>query len=227
MNRKTRVDLLKQVYKIYDDFSTELELACKVKCSACCTRNVTLTSLEGYGLIKQLESENKQDLLKQIKMEAVKRKFQPQITTNQMADMCSRGENIPDEEINPGWGKCPLLTESECPVYDQRPFECRSFSSAVNCVEKGTAEMDPFTITVNTVFRQFIEHMDKDGVTGNLTDLLLFLNTTDNREIKEGDNIESADNLIRNHPAKILMIPPEHTEKIRPIYNALQGIKPY
>ncbi len=35
------------------------------------------------------------------------------------------------------------------------------------------------------------------------------------------------DPLIENHPAKILMIPPEHTEKIRPIYEALQEIKPY
>ncbi len=224
MDQATRMNLLKQVYAIYDDFVSTLQLACKIKCAECCTCNVTVTSLEGYGILERLKAENRQDLLEKLKTVKEQKRFQPKITTNQMADICSQGQDISDEDIDPNWGACPLLVEDECALYDQRPFECRSFCSTINCREAQQAKMDPFVISVNTVFRQFIEHMDSSGASANFTDMLIFLESSENKAVLFNEDQPPKFPLIRNFPAKILMVPPEHVEKIRPIYNALQKI---
>jgi len=40
------------------------------------------------------------------------------------------------------------------------------------CQYGGEAEMEPFLITVNLAIYQIIEHLDKEGVSGNLLDVL-------------------------------------------------------
>ncbi len=225
MNFETRKNILNKVYELYDSFSADLDLACKKGCSACCTCNVTMTSLEGYGLLDKLKADDKQDLLEKLKETATKKRFQPKITVNHMADLCSKGEGLPEEEIGPDWGSCPLLSEDKCPVYEERPFECRSFCSKVNCQEKGFADMDPFVISVNNLFRQYIEHVDMFSITGNLTDMLLFLESNKNREFVRGSDQIRIPSLIPNQSANIMMIPPEHSERIQPILQSLQQVK--
>ena len=41
-----------------------------------------------------------------------------------------------------------------------------------NCGETGSADIDDFTASVNTVFLQVIEHLDAEGCSGNLIDVL-------------------------------------------------------
>jgi len=45
-------------------------------------------------------------------------------------------------------------------------------SSMEVCQYGGEAEMEPFLITVNLAIYQIIEHLDKEGVSGNLLDVL-------------------------------------------------------
>ena len=45
MALEKKLGALNRVYKIYDDFSAALDLACKPKCAHCCTTNVTMTTL--------------------------------------------------------------------------------------------------------------------------------------------------------------------------------------
>lgn len=224
MDLYTKLEILDRIYKIYDAFTDSLELACKKYCSTCCTRNVIITSIEGYKIADHLIENGKSELFKKIKDESYKKHFRPIITTNKIADLCIQGKELPDEEIDSSWGNCPLLINDECPIYMVRPFNCRCMVSKTNCVDK--AEMDPFVLTVNNVFLQYIEHIDQQGFSGNFTDVLLFMESEDNRKTYSMEVLkEIGKDLIKNMPMPLLLVPPEHKQRIKPIINSLQTIK--
>ena len=224
MDLYTKLDVLDRIYKIYDTFTDSLELACQKYCSICCTRNVIITTLEACKIADHLIKNGKSELFKKIKDESYKKRFRPIITTNKIADLCIQGKELPDEEIDSSWGSCPLLKNDECPIYTVRPFSCRCMVSKTNCIDK--AEMDPFVLTVNNVFLQYIEHIDQQGFSGNFTDILLFMESEDNRRNYSMELLKnSGKDLIKNMPMSILLIPPEHKNKIKPIINSLQTTK--
>jgi len=224
MDLYTKLDVLDQIYKIYDAVTESLEVACQKYCSTCCTRNVTITALEGYKIADHLIKNGKPELFKKIKNESYKKRFQPIITTNKIADLCIQGKELPDETIDRSWGSCPLLINDECPIYEIRPFSCRCMVSKTNCIDK--AEMDPFVLTVNNVFLQYIEHIDQHGFSGNFTDVLLFMESEDNRKsYGMKDLTDTGEELIKNLPMTLLLVPPEHKNKIKPIINSLKTIK--
>jgi len=226
MKISVKLNILHQMNQIYDVFISSYDLACDRLCAHCCTRNVTMTTLEGYRIAKYLESSKKTDLLKRVKGDAKKLKYTPRITTNQLAQMGYEGKDIPDEDLDEAGENCPILENDECPVYEARPFGCRCLVSKHNCKEKGYAEIDPFVVTVNNVFYQFIEHIDEGGFFGNFTDVLLFLEAKAYLSDNEGDNIEPPESeLLKNHQLSVLLIPPEHREQIKPILESLQNIK--
>jgi hypothetical protein len=79
---------------------------------------------------------------------------------------------------------------------------------------------------VNTVFLQTIEHLDADGCSGNLIDVLQVMASEDNRRAYEKDRLKCETNgLIVNWSLKVLMIPPEHRTKMEPILQELRQIK--
>jgi len=142
-----------------------------------------------------------------------------------MAKLCVADEPLPHENCDPDWGPCPLLTDEACPIYPVRPFSCRCMVSKQACKETGYAGMDEFVLTVNNVFLQFIEQVDQGGCFGNLTDVLLLLESGEGQKsCREGSLDCEAHGLIPNEPAKILMVPPEHRLKIQPILVSLQNI---
>jgi len=72
---------------------------------------------------------------------------------------------------------------------------------------------------------QFIEHVDVNGFSGNLTDILIFMASKENRRTYETKPLKNSDTLlISNLPIKVLMVPPEHRTQIQPILNALHNI---
>ena len=97
--------------------------------------------------------------------------------------------------------------------------------STRNCHETGYAEVDPFVISVNNLFFQTIENIDSSGLSGNLIDVLLFLESEDNRKHYVEHNLERINTeLIPNCPVKSLMIPPEHRVRIKPILDKIGRI---
>lgn len=225
MNREQRELVLTKLYELYDQFISDYQLACKKKCSACCTPNVTLTSLEGYRIARYLMENSREDLLEKLRKELTEHRFQPKVTVNELANLCADEKEIPDEGNETILGDCPLLTEKECPIYDHRPFECRSFNSKINCEEEGLADMDRFVMSVNHVFKQYIEQIDAAGVTGNFTDLVLYLVDSENKEIIQGNTQDLPEKLLPNQPAKVLMVPPEHQEKMEKVIESIQTIR--
>ena len=227
MDINIRHAVLEQLYTIYDTFSQTLDVACQRYCSQCCTCNVTLTTLEAHRIIGHLLETGQSDLLEKLESKVPEKRFQPKITTNGIADYCTQGKPLPEEESDAAWGTCPFLEQNECPLYLARPFGCRCFVSKQLCGESGYADVDPFVITVNNVFLQYIEHIDAQGYSGNLSDVLRFMRDEKNRGQYEAGTLNppADDLLIPNRPLKVLMIPPEHRDRIAPILEAIQKIR--
>jgi len=226
MDLDTKLAILDRIYKIYEDFVSGLDVACKRYCALCCTCNVTMTTLEGYRIALFLESNGQSDLYAKVRKATSQKRFQPKVTTNRLAELCEQGKDVPDEDSGINRGACPLLTNNECPIYPVRPFGCRCFVSRIDCIERGYAEIDPFVLTVNDLLLQYIEHVDKDGHFGNLTDVLLFVQSQVSIKSCRKETLKTADTvLIKNQPIKAILLPPEHKVKVKPILQALQSIK--
>ena len=225
MDMTSKIALLDQLYRLFDDFAGKETLACKRRCATCCTCNMTLTTLEGYKIISLLDARIKATLVQHLYGAVEQRRFKPQITTNQMARRCMTGQEIPEEVIDPTWGSCPFLSQKECPIYPIRPFGCRCMMSKTICAETGYADIDAFTLTVANLFNQFIEHLDQSGMTGNLIDVLLFFEDKTNLVAYQSDKMDTAaEGLIPNSPIPVLMIPPEHRRRVEPLLKALKEL---
>ena len=217
---------LEKIYSVYDNFIKTRNIACKKRCADCCSLNVTMTTLEGYLIIRRLIAGGKSDIVYGIQKAEEKKRFQPQTTTNQLASLCSDGLEPPEENISALEDACPLLSKEECPLYELRPFGCRCLVSRRKCAQSGYADVDEFTLSVNTVFFQTIEHLDCRGCTGNLVDVLQTMSSEYMREAYCRDALHCSSNrLIPNHPLKILMIPPQYRTKMEPILQELRQIR--
>lgn len=173
----------------------------------------------------ELESNPEVDWIEKIRQAAAQTHFKPKITTNQFANLCAKGLEPPEEESSE-WNACPLLSDDLCKIYAARPFGCRCLLSRHDCGAEGYADMDDYVLSVNTVFLQSIEHMDDNGCTGNLLDVLAVMASEENRKTYENKTLTCPTvGLIANQPLNILMIPPEHRTKMEPILKSLQEIR--
>ena len=164
--------VLAAIYFFYDRFLKGFSMACRPGCHACCTVNIVATSLEAGHLLRSSFFDNL-DLKKLLYSATARPIYRPSLSTNQIADFCLRQEEIPSDRVEHGEGVCPFLDqEGLCSVYENRPFACRAMSSREVCQYGGEADMEPFLVTVNLAIYQIIEHLDKEGVSGNLLDVL-------------------------------------------------------
>ncbi|NVM23801.1 MAG: hypothetical protein HWN68_18735 [Desulfobacterales bacterium] len=223
MQIATKIDALSKIYDIYDAFSKGLTVACERGCATCCTDDVIMTALEGYCILGHLIDAGKMDLLEGVRSTAHQSRFQPAITTNDLAALCLQGEDPPEERSDYSRSPCQFLSNKECLIYQVRPFGCRCFFSTQKCEEAECAVVDPFVVTVNTVFLQFIEHIDAGGFFGNMTDVLLFLESeTQRRDYETQASTSYSGSLARNRAIPALVVPPEHQSKLQPILDKLK-----
>ena len=211
-----KLQQLEALYGAYEDITAEMEVACAKGCADCCTQNVVLTTLEGCRLAEQLAGDQP-DIFDALRSEIESPRFIPKITTNRLAKFCMEGREPPEETLAPSHTRCPMLSESVCTAYPFRPFGCRCMVSQIRCADTGQSEMDDFTVTVNTVILQFIEHIDAKGCSGNLVDiLLLFESETNRRRYRQGYDVCSSSAFVSNSPIPLLMVPPEHQKRLGP-----------
>ncbi len=221
-----KIAALDRIYAAYDRFCASIDVACKKYCAQCCTSNVTLTTLEGYKIVDHLIAAGKLDIIEELRHAVATTRYRPQISTNRLAELYAAEAKVPEEEMATEWEDCSLLAKNVCSIYDLRPFGCRCFVSRKNCTETGFADIDEFTASVNTVFLQTIEHLDADGCSGNLIDVLQAMESEENRRAYAKDRLKCETNgLIVNWSLKVLMIPPEHRTKMEPILEELRQIR--
>jgi Fe-S-cluster containining protein len=222
-----RLVLMEKLYAIHAQQCARFDLACTRKCAACCTCNVTLTTLEGLALWRRLEQGAAPDWREHVVAAAVPGRFQPGMTLNEMAARCASGQDIPEESAQADAGPCPLLTgppaEDLCPVYVVRPFGCRAMVSQDTCSGEDAAQMPDFILALNTVLLQYIEGLDSSGLSGNLTDVLHFMDNPQNRRDYERQLVlEPQGPLLKNRPVSVLMVPPEQRAGMQPVLAAIQ-----
>jgi Fe-S-cluster containining protein len=229
MDMAVKTEALREIYKVYDTVSQDFPAACKRGCATCCTQNVTMTTLEGYRIRQSLNAKGHAHLLQATCETTQEARFRPVVSTNALAALCLRGEEPPDEGTSFSPRPCPLLLDNECPIYEDRPFGCRCFSSTQVCTAAGFAVTDPLLVTINTVFLQFIEHVDTGGFFGNLTDILLFLEFGTHYSPYEAATTYSQPALPRgltpNTVMPALLVPPEHQQPLQPILSTLRRIE--
>ena len=225
MKLKRRLAVLDRIYSLYEEFIGSYDLACHHGCAACCTCNMTLTTLEGYRILADMDGATRKSLFEKARAVAGNKHFQPQLTINTIARLCKAGKPVPDEIIDPSWGACPLLTDNACPIYRLRPFGCRCMVSSLDCRKTGHAQVDEFILTVNNLFLQYIEHIDPMGGTGSLIDMLLYFEDPGRMEAYQGETRITPDaGLAPNCPIPVLMVPPEHRLRVQPILQKLQQL---
>jgi len=224
MGLKQKLMALKRIYALYDQYTEDLEVACQKYCAYCCTCNVSITSLEAANIHQALTEKERAEIRRRLRLQLAKQRYIPKITLNRMAELCANREDPPEETIDPDWGACPLLDNMTCPIYEVRPFGCRCLLSTQNCGVTGYAVIDEYTVTVNYVFSQFIEHLDQNGATGNLADILLATPTESEADTPALNSLLSGYHWVDNRPIPILLIPPAHLEKISPLINELHSI---
>jgi len=208
------IKALEKIYTLYDETIEFFKTACRKKCSACCTCNVTLTRLECLYLTDSLDESEKIKTAETIRFRFPEKRYIPKTSLNRFAVLCAEGHDIPEEENNPEWGKCPLLKNDTCMVYDKRPFNCRAMVSKKQCSENGYADIPDIVLTINHVFAQIIEHIDHKGFSANLSDMILM--------VIEG--MEPEMNTVPYEKLSVLMIPPGHKEIMMPVLKKLSCI---
>lgn len=225
MDIRRKLDILEDLYSLYDATVAGEPQACEKGCAHCCTRNVTVTTLEGYRLMDALSAEALETLFGRLSTTAAKDRFLPLITINALAELSMADAEPPEERCDPAWTPCALLEDDLCTIYDIRPFACRCMASTTVCSKGGFADMSEFLVSVNTVFQQVIEHLDVPGATGNLTDVLGFLKDVESRSIYRACMIRpEALGMPANRHVKMLMIPPQHRERLQPVVAKIQAL---
>jgi hypothetical protein len=221
-----RVALLDRLYALYDGFLAGIEgLACREGCAACCTADVVLTSLEAHALITRLAPAQRDGLTTALARGAPGGGFQPRVTTNGLADCCARDEAPPPEKAPQGTGRCLLLRDDRCPVYALRPLGCRCFVSRRACQVTGCAEVDALVLTVNTVFLQVLEHLDRPGCQGNFATVLALMSQPGSGVAYAAGRLDGRPfGLLPNRPLTVLMVPPEHRGALAPLLQALRRL---
>jgi len=221
-----KLKALDRIYAVYDEFIRAQETACKTHCHQCCTTHVTLTTLEASKICETLPPGEREKLFRRVREASGLKRFRPALTTNALAELCAEDEDLPAENETPANEKCPLLTEDLCSIYASRPFNCRCFISRTPCGEKGFADVDEVVLAMNTLFLQTVEHVDADGCSGNLLDVLEVLSREEKRAAYAEGRLHCTENgLIANRPMQVLMLPPEQRERIEPILSKLRAIR--
>ena len=226
MSIEKRCDQLNAIYAIYETFTARVDRACRKHCAACCTCNVSMTTLEGWMIYKYFlsTSDSGDAVLKRLAQEPPERRFQPTVTINRMVEMCVSGEEPPDEQSDPAAGRCPLTDQDICSIYAVRPFGCRAMTSTEDCSLSGEAHMPELILTVNNVVMQFIEALDRPGASGNMIDVLDFLSDPQRRQDYLDLRFSQWPPLQANRGFSVLMIPPEHRLVVQPLVQDLRAV---
>ena len=216
---------LSALYSFYDEFIKGFALACSRGCSICCTVNVAATTIETDYVRDSLGDFLSPVMLEHLVECAQLPRYIPATTLNRNTWQIIRGEEVTVDSGQHSDGTCPLLdAQGLCTVYENRPFACRAMSSTTPCMTGGSADMEPFLVTVNLAMYQIIEHLDSiGGITGNFSGLLC--SAIAPGSISSDDNKENSSTMpeIRNCPLPGFIVPPEDKLRFKSFLRRLQA----
>ena len=158
------------IYDIFEQWNRDLERACHMGCSGCCTQNVTITAVEGEAILRYILNEDMSCWMAE-KLASPRTHQAPQMTTNDFASICLEGkDNDPGDHYN--LAICPFLEKNLCKIYPVRPFGCRLFISRKTCSSTHPALVSDAYFEAATAVTQLIEHLGQNEYWGNMLDVL-------------------------------------------------------
>ncbi|MDH5298017.1 MAG: YkgJ family cysteine cluster protein, partial [Desulfobulbaceae bacterium] len=227
MQNAPRREILSRVYEIHEEWLYSFTWACHEGCASCCTQSVTMTTLEGQRMVEFLADHGRLGELAALASAPSPPETVP-LTFNGFARHCLAGEE-PAEPTSTDWDftPCPFLADNRCTVYPARPMGCRAFVSKSDCGRTGSAEVEPLVITINTIFLQFIEHLDQRGYWGRMIDILAELDPQKEQPKMPGmakTPQEAAKGALRvAEPLEGFLVPPEEQTAVEPLFQRIMA----
>jgi Fe-S-cluster containining protein len=226
LNIEKKIAALERVYRIYEEISDDASTACRPGCAHCCTAKVWLTTLEGYHLLHGLGETDQKTLMDKLRTVDAADRYRPPVTTNQLASLCAAGREPPPDSGLHRSLPCPLLADDLCSFYALRPFNCRCFVSRIPCGAAGYADVDDYTLSLNTLFLQTLEHLDRPGCSGSLPDVVTALESDAHRRAyQRGQPVCERPGILKNQPMTALMVPPQQRRRMAPVIERLASIR--
>ncbi len=214
--------LLTTLYQVYEECAADFNVACTRYCGSCCTHNVLATTAEVELMVEYSMESGVTRLLAPLTEAAEGKRLRPRLTINTLADYCLRREEPPAADEGFHMAPCPLRGDSGCPIYEVRPFACRSMWSVESCLAGGEAVMPPELVTLNGVFEQMIEHVDSGGLCGNLMDLTRLLYDPKVREAYlKGEELPAGNGILVTRANPGFLVPPPHRPRV---HRALESL---
>lgn len=162
--------ILTAIYNAFENWVSKEHWSCEQGCSACCSRNVTITAQEGERILDYIiEKKQEKQFARQLEDRTGLQK--PKWTVNVFAKSCLAGKEVEPEQQVPHM-PCPFLDDNSCTIYTVRPFSCRSFLSQNRCIPQSPALVPNHHIAASTVINQIIEHLGQREYYGNMLDVL-------------------------------------------------------
>lgn len=221
-----KLELLDIIYDSFAEWSDGEEQACTEKCAACCTRNVTITGLEGEKILNYIVDNGLEEQFGEI-LSARPDHPIPLQTTNQFAEDCFQGKE-PAHPAPSSTAPCPFLsTKNLCTIYPVRPFSCRCFISRQQCSPPRPAVVPEYHLSCSTVVSQLIEHLGQFEYWGNMLDVLpAMLDISAYKSIAERIDSKSLlhaarENTLTARPLPGFLLPPEDSDRITPLLEAI------
>jgi Fe-S-cluster containining protein len=166
--------ILLAIYDAFAKWSEKIPQVCAKGCSTCCTSNVMITAQEGERILRFIQREGrKQWFAGRLQLSCAV--TPPAMTTNEYAESCLRGLEVPDPGNPENSAPCPFLEKNCCGIYPVRPFGCRCFASEQPCASAATAILPDLYVAASTASMQIIEHLGQNEYWGNMVDILLSL----------------------------------------------------
>jgi Fe-S-cluster containining protein len=162
--------ILATIYSAFAHWSIGEDFCCAQGCSLCCTRNVTIITLEGMNILDFYKANNDLHQLTEI-LSTPDHSPAPLQTTNEYIADCLAGREG-EQQLADSSSCCPFLQNDICTIYPVRPFSCRCFVSQDPCRRHNAATVPNSYLAASMVTMQIIEHLGQFDHWGNMTDVL-------------------------------------------------------
>ncbi|MBM9603908.1 YkgJ family cysteine cluster protein [Desulfopila inferna] len=168
-----KVTILDTIYAVFAEWSPSEQFCCAPGCASCCTRNVTITALEGRQILNYCREMKGREWLVRLFDGLHPADPALQTTNEYVEDILHNRQNSENQAKSSE--SCPFLEGGRCSIYPVRPFSCRCFFSTILCGSSGAATIPDVHLYGSMAMMQLIEHLGQFDHWGNMVDVLVIL----------------------------------------------------
>ncbi|MEE4242620.1 MAG: YkgJ family cysteine cluster protein [Desulfopila sp.] len=166
--------ILEVIYTQFSKWSASADYCCSPGCSSCCTRNVSITALEGHRILEYIQNQKTAGWFAG-RMNPLQPLPSPRQTINEYIAAILNGDEDAAPPAVDFQEHCPFLENEMCAIYPVRPFSCRCFYSTTPCALQQTATVPDSHLYVSMAMQQIIEHLGQFDWWGNMIEVIAVL----------------------------------------------------